>query len=77
MYLTSDELGRRFNYHPPPDDETAERHAQVRAVLFNAAEELVALTGAESREQSLTITSLEKAMFWANAAIAREIRSPV
>lgn len=73
MHITSDELSRRFNHHPPKDDETAERHGEVRSVLFNAAEALVTLTGPSTREQSLAITKLEEAMFWANAAIAREI----
>lgn len=75
MHLTSDELAVRFHHHPPRDDETADRHSQVRGVLFNAAEELVALTGPSTREQALVITKLEEAMFWANAAIAREIQA--
>jgi len=45
-------------------------------VCRNAAEELVDLTGPSTREQSLAITHLEEAMFWANAALAREITAP-
>ena len=53
-----------------------ERHQRVRQACHFAAEELIAMTGPPSREQSSAITHLEEAMFWANAAIAREITAP-
>lgn len=71
MHLTTDQLRQRFQFHPPQSNETAERHDRVRSACLDAAEELVKATGSMSREQSLAITSLEEAMFWANAAIAR------
>jgi len=77
VHLTNDELANRFKHHPPKDEATAERHARVRDTLLAAAEEIVELTGPSSREQSSAITNLELAMFWANAAIAREIQAPV
>jgi hypothetical protein len=73
MHITNDELARRFNYHAPKTQEKADQHERIRAVCLGAAEELVQLTGAPTREQSLAITHLEEAMFWANAAVAREI----
>ena len=73
MHLTSDELRRRFNYHPADTDEKVDAHEQVRATLYGTAEDIVNLTGPPSREQSLAITHLEEAMFWANAAIARSV----
>jgi hypothetical protein len=73
VHLTNDELARRFNFHPADTEEKQERHEKVRAVCLGAAEELVEVTGASSREQSTAITKLEEAMYWANAAIAREI----
>lgn len=73
MHITHDELARRFNYHPPDTNDKVERHQQVREVLLDAADSLVSLTGPPSREQSLAVTHLEEAMFWANGAIAREI----
>lgn len=76
MHLTHDELARRFNFHPANTEEKRERHERVRAVCRAAAEEIIDETGAPSREQSLAITKLEEAMFWANAAIAREIPTP-
>lgn len=76
MHISHDELARRFNYHPPNTEEKVERHGRVRAVLLDAAEEIIELTGPPSREQSTAITKLEEAMFWANAAIAREITAP-
>lgn len=76
MHITSDELRRRFNYHNPNTSEKVERHSRVRAACLDAADELVVATGSPSREQSLAITKLEEAMYWANAAIAREIPTP-
>jgi hypothetical protein len=76
MHISNDELARRFNYHPPNTDEKRKNYESVRAVCLGAAEELVVVTGPPSREQSIAITKLEEAMFWANAAIAREITAP-
>jgi hypothetical protein len=75
MHLTTDQLRQRFQFHPPRDNVTADKHDRVRSACLDAAEELVKATGAVSREQSLAITKLEEAMFWANAAIAREVGS--
>jgi len=76
IHITDDELTRRFDYHPPNTDDKIRRHQQVRSTCLSAAKVLIELTGSPIREQSLAITSLENAMFWANAAIAREITSP-
>ncbi|HVI77812.1 MAG TPA: hypothetical protein VM715_06545 [Candidatus Acidoferrum sp.] len=71
IYLTHEQLAHRFAYHPPATDEKRKCHEHVREVCLIAAEEIVTLTGPSTREQSLAITKLEEAMFWANAAIAR------
>ena len=76
IHITDDELARRFNYHPPNTEDKVHRHEQVRSTCLSAAKVVVELTGPPSREQSLAITALEEAMFWANAAIAREIVAP-
>jgi hypothetical protein len=69
--LSKDELAHRFQFHPADSDNKKDAHQEVRNVLLEAADKIVELTGAESREQSTAITKLEEAMFWANAAIAR------
>lgn len=71
MHLTYDALAHRFSYHQPNTPERVERHQTVRSTLLEAADKIVEVTGAPTREQSLAITHLEEAMFWANAAIAR------
>jgi hypothetical protein len=64
------DLDRRFNYHQPPDQETINRHANIRRACQDAAE-AVNINAPEGREKSVAITKLEEAMMWANAAIAR------
>lgn len=71
MHITNDELNRRFNYHQPNTQEKIDRHQRVRTACHAAAEDLIVATGAPSPEQTLAIRKLEEAMFWANAAIAR------
>lgn len=65
-----DDLARRFNYHPPRDQDIANDHQAVRNQVSRVALDLQYRLP-ESREKSLAITKLEEAMFWANAAIAR------
>jgi len=76
VHITHDELVRRFNYHRPNTEAKVERHQQIREACLAAAETIVDVTGPPSREQSTAITKLEEAMFWANAAVAREITAP-
>ncbi len=63
------DLDNRFTYHPPKDNQ-AERYTHLRASALELARE-IAMTTPASREQSLALTNLEQAIFWANAAIAR------
>lgn len=67
---TAEDLKHRFEHHPPGADKII-RHGTIRRTLQAAAVEVADLTQ-PSREQSLAFTHLEEAMFWANAAIARE-----
>jgi hypothetical protein len=72
-YTVSDkivkQLENNFTYHPPKDDQ------QTRYILLrDTARELAFLAATNtpiSREQSLGFTKLEEAIFWFNAAIAR------
>lgn len=68
----NEEIAHRFAYHPPKNEATVKAHERVRKALGDLAQELDELLPADRpREKALTQTSLEDAMMWANAAIAR------
>ena len=67
--IDNDDLENRFNYHKP-DEAKAKRHETARSRCLDLARTIVDLTP-EGREQSLAVTKIEEAMFWANAALAR------
>jgi hypothetical protein len=60
----------RFKHHPPKGDATIDKHqaARVAADDFFNVVEAIAPAG---REKALAVTKVEEAMFWLNAAIAR------
>lgn len=62
-------LDNMFTYHSPKDDQP-ERYSLLRNVAKSLAFNIVTSTP-PSREQSLALTHLEEAIFYANAAIAR------
>ena len=62
-------LDNNFTYHPPKGTQQ-ERYENLRAMAKVLATDIME-NSKESREQSLAITKLEEAIFWANAAIAR------
>lgn len=67
--ISSQKIENAFTYHAPKADQP-ERYNAIRA----KARELAYLIAGETpagREQSLAMTNLEQAVFWANAAIAR------
>ena len=66
----SEDLDRRFNYHAP-DTERVQLHEQAREQLKLVAH-FVESRVPDGREKSLALTKLEEAMFWTNAAIARQ-----
>lgn len=64
-----EQLENNFTYHSPKPGQN-EKYQQLR----NRAKDLTYLIKEltpESREQSVALTNLETAIFWANAAIAR------
>ena len=60
-----------FRFHPATA-ETGPKHERVREACHRLALDLIELAP-PSRELSLALTSLEEAMMWANAAIARNV----
>uniref|UniRef100_A0A6M3IMQ8 Acb2/Tad1 hairpin domain-containing protein n=1 Tax=viral metagenome TaxID=1070528 RepID=A0A6M3IMQ8_9ZZZZ len=73
--MHSEELVKRFTYHPPKGTQ-ANRYENIRDKALMFAMFLVAQTP-ESREQALALTHLDLVVMWANAAIARrENESP-
>ncbi len=65
----SEEIENNFTYHPPFGDQP-QRYEAIRSEAKRLAAFIIVKTPS-SREQSLALTNLEQAVFWANAAIAR------
>lgn len=63
------DLDNRFDLHPATE-ETGPKMDRMRATLKEAARQVAEHTP-PGREQSTALTKLEEALFWANAAIAR------
>lgn len=63
------DIDHRFNYHRPTPEKVA-AHENTRAACRDLAHRFDR-TLLASREKALAVTKLEEAMFWANAAIAR------
>jgi hypothetical protein len=68
-HKTNEDLVHRFTYHPPKENQV-KRYGDLRSAGRLLAEQIAFLTP-KSREQSLALTKLEEAIFWANASIAR------
>jgi hypothetical protein len=64
-----EQIERTFTYHSPKNDQP-DRYVMLRDKAKDLAYDIVKNTPS-SREQSLAITHLEEAIFYANAAIAR------
>lgn len=67
--MDANDLARRFTYHPPKEGQ-AEKYTEIRSHAHDLALRINKLVP-DSREKSLAITSLEEAVMWANAGIAR------
>lgn len=63
------QIENNFKYHSPTQDQS-ERYVYLRDKAKELAYDIIKNTP-PSREQALAITNLEQAIFWANAAIAR------
>lgn len=66
----SNDLARRFAFHPADTGSRRNAHGEVRALCHNLAERLVDLVP-PGRERATMLTNLEQVMMWGNAGIAR------
>ncbi|GAB6989575.1 Acb2/Tad1 domain-containing protein [Paenibacillus pini] len=62
-------LENNFSYHPPKEGQS-EKYDNIRCKAKELAY-LINDLAPKSRENSLAMTNLEQAVFWANAGIAR------
>ena len=69
MFDKKAQVEHNFTYHAPQGDQV-DRYEVLRSEAKKLALTFLRLVP-ESREQSLALTNLEQAVFWANAAIAR------
>lgn len=65
----NEKIEHNFKHHPPNSKKVG-IHETIRESFKGIALQMVALVP-EGREQSLVLTKLEEAMFWANAGVAR------
>jgi hypothetical protein len=74
--LSAAQIHDRTTYHPPSTAARVEAHQRVRDQIAAALTAFAAILPA-TREASLAMTKLEEAMFWANAALARNPDVPL
>jgi hypothetical protein len=74
------DVENRFSFHPPTTAEVGQAHDQIRTLLGDVANKVVAIVDTvapgPTRELSLAVTALDEAMMWANAHIARHQIAP-
>jgi hypothetical protein len=69
--MSPEDIEHRFAFHAATTDEKRDAHTSVRQTCRRAADHINE-TCPDGREKSLALTALEEAMFWANAALARQ-----
>lgn len=69
------DIDNRFKFHPATTPEKQNLHSRIRAEMHDTALWVNEFLP-DGREKSLAITHLEEAMFWANAAAARQDPKP-
>lgn len=68
--MNVEDIENRFNFHPATTEEKRNAHTSIRELCKQLALAINAKVP-EGREKSLSVTHLEEAMMWANAALAR------
>jgi hypothetical protein len=69
--VSPEDIANRFAFHAATTEEKRDAHTSVRRQCRNLADFINAKLP-DGREKSTAITKLEEAMFWANAALARQ-----
>ena len=69
MPIDYERLEKDFTYHAPKDNQSA-KYEMIRSDAKDFARMVMDFCP-PSRETSLALTKIEEAVFWANAAIAR------
>ncbi|MFI6909893.1 hypothetical protein ACIBKY_52135 [Nonomuraea sp. NPDC050394] len=67
----SPDIFNRFTFHPAKTPERAKQHDDIRDAC-RALASVLDYVLPPGREKACAITKLEEAMFWANAAVARQ-----
>lgn len=67
--IFSEEISKRFDHHAPSETKIL-KHQVARTATKRTAQDFYDWLP-EGREKALALTKLEEALFWANAAIAR------
>lgn len=68
--MSTADMDHRFGFHAATTTEKKLEHSSVRAAFLSVSYKMDNDLP-DGREKALAITKLEEAMFWANAAIAR------
>lgn len=66
------DIYNRFSFHPANTEDKKKAHEDVRNEFVTLALKITDdVRIPDGREKALVVTKLEEAMFWANAAVAR------
>lgn len=69
--MAPEDIEHRFAFHAATTDEKRDAHTSIRQACRRLADHIND-TCPDGREKSLAITAIEEAMFWGNAALARQ-----